>query len=51
MFLTAGHLSIPFWCFAGLESSSRPPARSLLCARQTEMASVWGKNMQKPNKI
>lgn len=41
MFLTAEHLSTPFWCFAVLESSSHPPVRNLLCDHQTEMASVW----------
>lgn len=41
MFWTVAHLSTPFWCFAVLESSSRPPARNLLCARQTETASAW----------
>lgn len=40
MFLTAGHPSTPFWCFAVLESSSHPPARNLLCAHRTEMASA-----------
>lgn len=40
MSLTAEHLSTPFWCFEGPESSSRPPARSPLCSRQTETASA-----------
>lgn len=39
MFLTAAHLSTPFWCFAAPESSSHPPAHNPLCAHQTEMAS------------
>lgn len=40
MFLTAGHLSTPFWYFAVLASSSHPPAHNLLCTHQIGMASV-----------
>lgn len=47
MFLTDAHLSTPSWCFEGPGSSSRPPARSPLCTRQTEMASGRQEESQK----
>lgn len=40
MFLTVEHPSIPFWCFAVLESFFHPPAHNPLGAHQREMASV-----------
>lgn len=40
MFLKAGYLSIPSWCFEEPGSSSRPPERSPLGIHQIEMASA-----------
>lgn len=40
MFLTAGHRTTPFLCFAAPESSSHPPARNRLCTHPTDRASA-----------
>lgn len=40
MFLTAEHLSTPFWCFAVPVFSSHPPSRNPLYAHQTGRAST-----------